>query len=134
MLEIVGKNHLEYPGKKYILGCTNPVLITWMNVLLTYLYPAKYFSISAPCVGNIQTAVEHIFPLVYAFKMDLDETKKVKSSSSLKVLQKKRPNTINYKMGPKKVKYEEDFDPESDEYDTLSEEDSDDYGSDESFD
>jgi hypothetical protein len=22
--EIVGKNHLEYPGKKYLLGCTNP--------------------------------------------------------------------------------------------------------------
>jgi hypothetical protein len=25
ILEIVGKNHLEYPGKKSLLGCTNPV-------------------------------------------------------------------------------------------------------------
>ncbi|XP_064624948.1 TATA box-binding protein-like 1 [Lineus longissimus] len=90
-------------------------------------------TITAPCVGNIQTAVEHIFPLVYAFKMDRIESQDVKRKTLLNKL-KKRPLSMNCN-GPtlKKVKYVEDLDEVTDEFDSMSEE-TDDFDTDESFD
>lgn len=34
----------------------------------------------APCVRNVQLAIEHIFPIVYGYRMNINEAKKIDST------------------------------------------------------
>lgn len=82
----------------------------------------EYFLlISAPCVDNVQSAIEHIFPLVAEFKAVKSEVnaellmKEAKFIQKHRVIKPKRPITKFEEDLEYEDSSEEDFDSEEDQ-------------------
>lgn len=80
------------------------------------IFSTGSITITAPCVANIGTAVEHIYPLVSEFQME----KKLVPSKQLKHKRFHNPShrNVNGRFQDDSEDDEDDFDDELDEYDS----------------